>query len=1003
MRHAIVRMGLGAWLALAATVLVAGSAWSGPYTRLQVLLPGETAAPGTASGKTGTPTAQVVGVPFSVTVRACDDTWTTVTTVTDAFQMSSTDGSAMLPGPLQLVDGERTFSITFQAQGTFTVSADDQTDGTIPTGTSSSVISLLVHGFEFSRINQKNQYAGQPQTITLTAVDPAGNLVSGFSGQVQLSEITSYGPGRVSPQTVNLSGGTWTGAVTCYRADETSINRGNVNLFAELASDPSKNGTSDPFTVHPGTFSRLQIVVPGEDPLPGSLSGLSGSPANQGAGQTFAVNVYATDSWWNPVPSADQVRIISSDANASTPVTGTLSNGAQQFTLSLGTTGTQTLTVSDMTNGSIASMTSAGILVLANSAQAFAIDPITGPLTAGQPVSVHVRATDSQGNTVTSFTGQALLTANTGAGSITPTLITFTNGDWTGPVTFFGAGGSVSLTCSDFSAPPHTGSSNAFVVQPGPLAGLQVLLPGETALGGTPTGKSGIPTDQSAGSVFTLTVRAVDAYWNLVSGVNDTISLGSTDAFAGIPADTTLVNGQVLIPSRLYRTGYQYIWASDVNAPSLHADTSSAVRVVGGPFSRLLVLAPGESPAPGTVTGRTGAATDQSINYAFDVTVLATDSWWNPVTGVTDVVHLTSSDPLAQLAPDQALVDGSTQMSVRLATGGYQLINVNDVTQPTIQGSSTQVRAISSGFHLEATVTPDTARAGDPFTLTVRVTNDAGSVIQEVNSFVTVQVLRASDNTPGNGTLLTTQFQLLQGQRSVSETYTYAEPIVIVAHDDLGNAPATSNTIQIIPGVPAAVALTSNPSWVGGNKHAQIRARVTDAYDNGVSGQPVTFSLVSGTGTLTPVDSLTDATGLATADFLSPRQPETDRIHAASGGLSADLDLQTAFVDPNAAGGTITSYPNPFHPPSEPATIAYKLADDATVTLRIFTLTGNLVLREQFQRGAVGGRAGLNTFVWDGRNGRGDVVASGGYIALLEAQGVGETLHVMRRRIAVVR
>ena len=35
---------------------------------LQVLLPGESAAPGTGSGKTGTPTAQVAGVPFTVTV-----------------------------------------------------------------------------------------------------------------------------------------------------------------------------------------------------------------------------------------------------------------------------------------------------------------------------------------------------------------------------------------------------------------------------------------------------------------------------------------------------------------------------------------------------------------------------------------------------------------------------------------------------------------------------------------------------------------------------------------------------------------------------------------------------------------------------------------------------------------------------------------------------------------------------------------------------------------------
>jgi hypothetical protein len=39
----------------------------------------------------------------------------------------------------------------------------------------------------------------------------------------------------------------------------------------------------------------------------------------------------------------------------------------------------------------------------------------------------------------------------------------------------------------------------------------------------------------------------------------------------------------------------------------------------------------------------------------------------------------------------------------------------------------------------------------------------------------------------------------------------------------------------------------------------------------------------------------------------------------------------------------------------------------------------------------------------DGANGGGRTVASGGYLAFVEAQGNGATLHVMRRKIAVVR
>jgi len=190
---------------------------------------------------------------------------------------------------------------------------------------------------------------------------------------------------------------------------------------------------------------------------------------------------------------------------------------------------------------------------------------------------------------------------------------------------------------------------------------------------------------------------------------------------------------------------------------------------------------------------------------------------------------------------------------------------------------------------------------------------------------------------------------------------------------------------------------------VGGNKHATLNGRLVDAFDNGIAGTPMVFSVIQGAGTTTPIDSLTDSNGLARADFLSPRTPEMGRVRAAAAGLTADLDLQTAFVDPNAAGGYVSNYPNPFHPPLESTKIAYKLDDYASVTLRIFTLSGNLVLQQQFPSGDPGGRPGLNEFSWDGKNGEGRVVASGGYIALIEAKGTGETLHVIRHKIAVVR
>ena len=208
---------------------------------------------------------------------------------------------------------------------------------------------------------------------------------------------------------------------------------------------------------------------------------------------------------------------------------------------------------------------------------------------------------------------------------------------------------------------------------------------------------------------------------------------------------------------------------------------------------------------------------------------------------------------------------------------------------------------------------------------------------------------------------------------------------------------------MVQPGTPSEVKLTSNPEWVGGNKHATLTARLVDAFDNGVPGQPMVFQLISGDGDVTPLDSLTTNDGSAAADYLSPRDKGVSRIRASSNGLIAELNLETAFVNPGAVGGYVTNYPNPFHPGERPTTIAYQLDDNASVTLRIFTASGALVVQQTFDSGATGGTAGLNEWAWDGRNGSGRVVASGGYTVLIEAQGQGETLHVMRRRLAVVR
>ncbi|HWX21186.1 MAG TPA: hypothetical protein VN578_14900 [Candidatus Binatia bacterium] len=111
-------------------------------TKLQVLMPGETNAPGTLTGKIGTPDVQPISTVAYVTINAVDDSWTIVKSVTDQVQLTGcTDISAYLyPSAVALVNGTTsTPYVLFQtAPGSFTVTASDVTNPSVAAGTSAA-------------------------------------------------------------------------------------------------------------------------------------------------------------------------------------------------------------------------------------------------------------------------------------------------------------------------------------------------------------------------------------------------------------------------------------------------------------------------------------------------------------------------------------------------------------------------------------------------------------------------------------------------------------------------------------------------------------------------------------------------------------------------------------------------------------------------------------------------------------------------------------------------
>lgn len=976
------------------------------YSHLQILLPGEEPAPGTLTGKIGQPLPQVAGIPFDVRIRACNNEFEPVPTDRVVVRLTTTDDTATLPAAMPTQDGELVARMAFNSAGSFTVKAEDITGPEYYTVTSDAVTvsgsTGIVAGLAIAPIDV-DQTAGQPVTVTITAVDADGAQVHTWAGPVNLQQLTTLDRGSLEPQAVQLEGGQWTGVVTFHLADQNLAQGqpGGVRLQAAGGSDPTLTGASNYFQVAPGPLTRLVILLPGQYLQSATEGGLLGGPAAQTTGYPFTTEIIGADQYWNRTPADHGFVIESMDPGASTPVQAQLAAGYAAVPVTFGSEGNWTLTVRDLDDSSVAAMTTVPVSVIGSTPD-FVIEPVQGPVTAGEPVTVTIRTHGPEGSLLAGYNGYAMLAADTGPETIQPVNIQFTDGVWTGEVTFFGAAQDMAFSCIDFAAPPNIGSSDPFTVLPGDYAGLQVLLPGQENVGGRNPGHTGEPAEQEAGIAFNLTVQAVDAWWNPVPGPDSIIELDLTDPFAVVPDTLQLQDGRLELPATFLRAGTHTVTAA-CDSSGIASYTSGSFDVRPGPYTRIIALAPGEELLSGSELGKAGLPVDQSISHPFIMNVLATDNWWNPVAGIYDEIELVCTDPLAEVPTGFSLLDGAAEVEIRLSTAGWQLMTLNNLSAPEVPAAHTQMRAIESGFHIEAEVHPTQVKAGQPFTLSVRVVNDAGAVMQDVNGFAEVTVINSLNQEPGTGELLVPSFQFYQGVRSIQQTYTRNEHIVLQITTQLGDGAGLTGVLTVLAGPPASLDFVETANWVAGRRTTDINAKVSDHLGNGVPGVPVDFELASGAGLLEVVNDVTDLVGVAKAQYTGASVTDAGFIRVASAGFVASMEIMTSLLDPASSGGTISNYPNPFHPGEGSTTIIYMLSQDAQVKTTIYTLSGTLVRETVYQAGDNGGLQGVNQVEWDGRNGEGDYVASGGYILTVEAVRLGETIHKMRRHIAVVR
>ena len=210
-----------------------------------------------------------------------------------------------------------------------------------------------LHHFEFSSIISP-KIAGDSFLVSITARDINNNLVDTYNGQPWV--YSSLGP-EYSNKQVTFNGG------VCQENVMVSLAATMTLICNDVGA--TVTGQSNTFTLVPNVPMRLLVLVPAETHDPGTTYGKDGSVIGQTAGNSFNVQVYATDAWYNLVDTINHdIRVTSSDPFVSQQSIQ-LESGMRSFGYAFRTAGTRNISCTDITNAAIQSATSASITVSA--------------------------------------------------------------------------------------------------------------------------------------------------------------------------------------------------------------------------------------------------------------------------------------------------------------------------------------------------------------------------------------------------------------------------------------------------------------------------------------------------------------------------------------------------------------------------------------------------------------------------------------------------------------
>ena len=405
----------------------------------------------------------------------------------------------------------------------------------------------------------------------------------------------------------------------------------------------------------------------------------------------------------------------------------------------------------------------------------------------GTAFNVTVSALDASGQVVPTYAGTVHFSSSDGQAAL-PADSTLTNGTKTFPVTFKTAG-SQTVTVSDTTGMLTAGKTGSIAVSPGAVAQFSV----------TPSSQN-----TNAGSPLTFVVTALDVGNNPVPGYAGTVHFTSSDAQAGLPADSTLPNGTKTVSVTLKTAGNQTVTATDT--VSSLAGTSSGVAVSAGPAVSLSVKAP----------------TAVTTGFSFSVTVSAVDTFGNVAPSYAGTVHFTSSDPQATLPTNSTLNLGTGGFPFTLVTiSGNETISAADTVTASLAGASGAINVVTNAAtHLSVTPTPAGVTTRQNFSLAVTALDAANNQ----SKIYTGTVHFTSSDTGPTGAKLPANSLLPGGNATLTATLEdVGSGTQTVAATDTATSSITGSTlVSVVQAQPLAISSSGPPNGTLGTIYGQF-------------------------------------------------------------------------------------------------------------------------------------------------------------------------------------